>query len=100
MNTDLKVFLALSRICKKVRGIPNPICVLMLPLVLLSVMAGCGGSNNSDNNFEIEDANQLSPPPARFSFRGQDDPVGFVPEATSQAPNPPLSSYNPDGTRV
>ena len=45
-------------------------------------------------------ATPLSPPPARFSFRAQDDPVGYVPEAASQAPNPALASYNPDGTRV
>lgn len=76
-------------------------------LFFLAGSAGCGGAGNSANsgnsgtaNFKATDTPALKPPPARFSFHALDDPVGFVPDVTSQVPNPPSSTYNPDGTRV
>ena len=38
------------------------------------------------------------PQPGRFAFRSASDPIGFVPEASSQDPVPPVPTYNPDGT--
>lgn len=76
---------------------------LGLGSILLVAVTGCTSPNHG-GGVGVSDppaqAATLSPPPARFSFRAQDDPVGYVPEATSQAPNPAVASYNPDGTRV
>lgn len=74
-----------------------------LGLTLLVAVTGCNSAKHAPSVGATDPPTQgavLSPPPARFSFRAQDDPVGYVPEATSQAPNPAVASYNPDGTRV
>lgn len=71
---------------------------------LLLAVTGCGSGSGDPTPPPVvgqpEQVATLTPPPARFSFRGQDDPVGYVPEATTQAPNPAVASYNPDGSRV
>jgi hypothetical protein len=49
---------------------------------------------------ESGSAQSLTPPPSRFGFRATDDPVGFIPDVVSQVPNPPVHTYNPDGTLI
>src|SRR5580698_4954463 len=80
----------------------NHFCVLALTTLLTGLVA-CGVEKDSNGGGGLTTTSlpaSLSPQPTRYSFRADDDPVGFVPEVSSQVPNPPLASYNPDGTRV
>lgn len=100
MDRSTKVFPKSLEFGKKAPLVTKPWPGWAFSLLLLSGIMGCGGGATDTDPMTRATANVLTPPPARLSFRGQDDPVGFVPEATSQVPNPPVASYNPDGTRV
>ena len=75
----------------------------VLLALMMTGITGCNGYHDNIVSAAPASPNTttvLSPPPARFSFHGHDDPVGYVPDVSSQVPNPPAATYNPDGTRM
>jgi len=100
MNTEMKTMQGQPGTGASTWMIPIHRAILFFFLLLLAGIAGCGGGGSESNDPKSADTPTLSPTPGRFSFRGMDDPVGFVPDVSSQVPNPPVATYNPDGTRV